>query len=270
MINSRYEDAKALHITTKVLNLDMTEKFSNLSTIDVPADGVTKIVSLPDIPDLSPTYFVSLRISDASGKLIGSNFYWLSTKAETLDWSHSNWYTTPTASYADFTALAGLPKIKLRIAERSEQKGENETKHVMLENPTNSLAFFVRLELNKEQGGPGYNRLAGIDANFRFGFLQVNGFAARTMSAVPSAGGGNAIVGRGNVNYQSRIWQFRGRFRTCPIVHLQQLQTFFLDVGQGYREVTKGKRFVHRSFRQVEGMRRTVMTVHAFHIEFRK
>ena len=153
VINSRYEDAKALHITTKVLNLDMTEKFSNLSTIDVPADGVTKVVSVPDITDLSPTYFVSLRISDASGKLIGSNFYWLSTKAETLDWSHSNWYTTPTASYADFTALAGLPKIKLKIAERSEQNGENETTHVMLENPTNGLAFFVRLKVNKGQGG---------------------------------------------------------------------------------------------------------------------
>jgi len=153
VINSRYEDAKALHVTTKVLDLDMTEKFSNTSTIDVPADGVTKVVSLPDIPGLSPTYFVSLRISDASGNLIGSNFYWLSTKAETLDWSHSNWYTTPTASYADFTALAGLPKIKLKISERNEQNGENETTHVMLENPTNSLAFFVRLKLNKGQGG---------------------------------------------------------------------------------------------------------------------
>src|SRR5204862_3352942 len=153
VINSRYEDAKALHITTKVLNLDMAEKFSNLSTIDVPADAVTKVVSLPDIPDLSPTYFVSLRISDASGKLIGSNFYWLSTKAETLDWSHSNWYTTPTASYADFKALGGLPRIKLNVAERSEHQGEYETTHVTLENPSNSLAFFVRLKVNMGKGG---------------------------------------------------------------------------------------------------------------------
>ena len=89
-----------------------------------PADGVVKVVSVPDIPDLSATYFVSLRISDGEGNLLGSNFYWLSTKPETLDWSHSNWYTTPTASYADFKALGGLPKIKLNVAERSEHQGE--------------------------------------------------------------------------------------------------------------------------------------------------
>ncbi len=153
VINSRYEDAKALRVTTKVLNMDMTEKFSSDSTIDVPADGVVKVVSVPDIPDLSATYFVSLRISDGGGNLLGSNFYWLSTKAETLDWSHSNWYTTPTASYADFKALGGLPKIKLNVAESSEHQGEYETTHAMLENPSNSLAFFVRLKVNKGKGG---------------------------------------------------------------------------------------------------------------------
>jgi exo-1,4-beta-D-glucosaminidase len=153
VINSRYEDAKALRVTTKVLNVDMTEKFSNESTIDVPPDGVVKVVSVPDLPDLSATYFVSLRISDGDGNLLGSNFYWLSTKAETLDWSHSNWYTTPTASYADFKALGGLPKIKLKVAERSERQGEYETTHATLENASNSLAFFVRLKVTKGKGG---------------------------------------------------------------------------------------------------------------------
>jgi len=67
--------------------------------------------------------------------------------------------------------------------------------------------------LNKEQDGPAYNRMAGVDANFRFGFLQVNGFLAQTQSPasmVPPSG--NSLVGRANVNYQSRVWQLRGRF----------------------------------------------------------
>ena len=67
--------------------------------------------------------------------------------------------------------------------------------------------------LNKEQGGPGFNRMAGVDANFRFGYLTMNGFAAKTMSAVPVAGGdGNDYAARAHVNYQDRVWQFRGRF----------------------------------------------------------
>ena len=153
VVNSRFEVAKGLRVQTKVLNLDMTEKFSNESTVDVPEDGVVKVVALPEIADLSATYFVALRISDASGKMLSSNFYWLSTKPETIDWAKSTWYTTPTASYADFTALSQLPKVKLNVSERSEKQGENEITHVTVENPSKSLAFFVRIKVDKSKGG---------------------------------------------------------------------------------------------------------------------
>jgi exo-1,4-beta-D-glucosaminidase len=153
VVNSRFEAATGLHVQTKVVNLDMTEKFSNESTVNVPEDGVVKVVALPEIADLSPTYFVALRISDANGKVLGSNFYWLSTKPETIDWAKSTWYTTPTASYADFTALSQLPKVKLNVTERSEKQGENEITHVTVENPSKNLAFFVRLKVDKSKGG---------------------------------------------------------------------------------------------------------------------
>jgi exo-1,4-beta-D-glucosaminidase len=153
VVNSRFEEAKGLHVTTKVLNLDMSEKFSNDSTIDVPDDGVVKVVSLPEISGLSTTYFVALKISDASGQTVGSNFYWLSTKPETIDWAKSTWYMTPTLSYADFTELSQLPKVKLGVTEHSERQGEDEITHVTLENPTKNLAFFVRLKVDKGRGG---------------------------------------------------------------------------------------------------------------------
>jgi exo-1,4-beta-D-glucosaminidase len=153
VVNSRYEAAKALRVTTKVLNLDMSEKFSNESTVDAAADGVVKVLTLGDIADLSPTYFLSIRIQDASGKPLGQNFYWLSTKPETIDWAKSNWYTTPTLSYADFTALAQLPKVKLNVSDHSEKKGEDEVTHVTIENPSKNLAFFVRLKVDKGKGG---------------------------------------------------------------------------------------------------------------------
>jgi exo-1,4-beta-D-glucosaminidase len=153
LINSRYEDAKGLRVVTKVLNLDMSEKFSKESNVDVAADGVAKVVSLPEISDLSPTYFLDLRVLDSSGKLVDSNFYWLSTKPETLDWARSNWFTTPTQSYADFTVLSQLPKVKLNVTANSERQAENEITHVVLENPSKSLAFFVRLKVNKGKAG---------------------------------------------------------------------------------------------------------------------
>jgi exo-1,4-beta-D-glucosaminidase len=138
-----------LKLTTKIYNLDMTEKFTQSNTIDAPADSTAKVFTLPDVAGLSPTYFVALRVEDSAGKIVGSNFYWLSTKPETIDWSKANWYTTPTASYADYTALTQLPKVKLKVADRSERKGEDEITHVVLQNPSKSLAFFVRLKVDK-------------------------------------------------------------------------------------------------------------------------
>ena len=153
IVSSQYEDAKGLKLTAQVLNLDMTEKFSKETNVDAAADSTNKILTLPDIDGLTPTYFVVLRLQDSSGKTVGSNLYWLSTKPETLDWEKSNWYTTPTTSYADYTALSQLPKVKLKIAEHTERKGEEAVTHVTLENLSKSLAFFVRLKVNKGKGG---------------------------------------------------------------------------------------------------------------------
>jgi exo-1,4-beta-D-glucosaminidase len=153
VVSSQYQDAKALQLTVKAFNLDSSEKYSHQAKLDAAADSTQRILTLPEIEGLSPTYFLLLRLEDASGQLVGSNFYWLSSKAETIDWEKSNWYTTPTASYADYTALSELPRIRLKVSDRSEHKGEDVITHVIVENPGKSLAFFVRLKVNKGKGG---------------------------------------------------------------------------------------------------------------------
>src|SRR5437773_9829260 len=90
-----------------------------------------------------------LLLEDQNGKLVGSNFYWLSTSPEKIAWEKSNWYTTPTASYADFTALSQLRKVKSKVAERIERKGADAITHVIVENPSKSLALFVRSKVNQ-------------------------------------------------------------------------------------------------------------------------
>ncbi len=153
VVSSQYEDAKGLKLTTKIYNLDATEKFSQESPVDAPADSTAKIFTLPDVSGLSGTYFLALRLEDSAGKLVGSNFYWLSTKPETIDWPKSTWFTTPTESYADYNALSQLPKVKLKVTDRSEHRLDQEVTHVTLENPSKNLAFFVRLKVNKGAKG---------------------------------------------------------------------------------------------------------------------
>jgi exo-1,4-beta-D-glucosaminidase len=148
IVSSQYEDAKGLKLTAKVYGVDMKELFSKDATLDVAADSTVKSFTIPEIKD-SPVFFVALRLSDAAGKQVGSNFYWLSNKQETIDWEKSNWYTTPTASYADYTAISQLPKVKLNVTSRTEHKGKDAITHVTVENPSKNLAFFVRLKVNK-------------------------------------------------------------------------------------------------------------------------
>ncbi len=153
VVSSQYEDAKGLKLLTNIYNLDMTEKFSHEDSIDAAADSTAKIFSLPDIQDLSPAYFLVLRLEDSAGKIVGSNFYWLSTKPETIDWAKSTWWMTPTASFADYTSLSQLPKVKLSLSERTERKGDDSITHVTIKNPSQTLAFFVRLKLDRGEHG---------------------------------------------------------------------------------------------------------------------
>ena len=59
---------------------------------------------------------------------------------------------TPTSQFADYTALSSLPKVKLKVASHTERKGEESVTHVALENPSKTLAFFVRLKVTKGTG----------------------------------------------------------------------------------------------------------------------
>ena len=69
--------------------------------------------------------------------------------------------------------------------------------------------------LDKELDGPHFNRLAGFDANFRFGDLQLTGFAAKTVSPTAALlGTGKDFTTRGNINYQSRTWRTTLRYTT--------------------------------------------------------
>jgi exo-1,4-beta-D-glucosaminidase len=153
VVSSQYKDETGLALRAKVYNLDMTEKFSREAKLDLPADGSRNVFTLPVIEGLTPTHFVVLTLNDGKGKLVGSNFYWLSSKRETVAYDQAQWYTTATRSFADFTALSQLAKVKLDVSSRTERKGDQSTTHVTVSNPGRGLAFFVRLKLNRGAAG---------------------------------------------------------------------------------------------------------------------
>jgi exo-1,4-beta-D-glucosaminidase len=153
VVNSFLKEFKGLKAFVSVLNLDLTEKFSTEITFDISSDGVERVVTIPDLQDLSTTYFVKLELKDTDGKSLSSNFYWLSTTKEVFDWDKSYFWTTPMISYPDYTALQTLPEIELTMASNIEADKNKELVNVNVTNPAKYLAFAVNLRLTSGEGG---------------------------------------------------------------------------------------------------------------------
>src|SRR6266545_5708161 len=119
VINTKYQPLPAMKLTAQVYDINFAEKFARTINVDVEADSNLKAITLPEIPDLSPTYFLQLALEDNRGQTISSNFYWLSTRDDVLDPQKSKWYYTPVSSFADMTQLQQLPAVKLSVSGRS-------------------------------------------------------------------------------------------------------------------------------------------------------
>jgi exo-1,4-beta-D-glucosaminidase len=145
VVNSFYRAYPGMKARAWVYNIDMSEKFAKDAALDVAEDSSTRVFTIPALDGLSSTYFVRLALEDASGKTVSTNFYWLSTKPDDLDWDQSTWFYTPEKSYADYTALNGLPPVELKYSAESEVKGDDGITRVTVENPSGNLAFAVHL-----------------------------------------------------------------------------------------------------------------------------
>ena len=163
VVNSYYKQFPGLKATAKVYNFDMTEKYSKEATVDSPSDSSVRVFTLPEIAGLSTTYFVSLTLESAGG-VVSRNFYWLSTKPEAVDFDKAPQvrvpFTTiatsiPTKTFADYTELNSLPPVDLDVTAQSRTEGAEGVTTVTVRNPSRSLAFAIRLKVNRAPGGRG-------------------------------------------------------------------------------------------------------------------
>jgi len=115
--------------------------------VDVAADGVTRAFAVPQPKGLSTAYFLRLRLEDSNGPPLSTNFYWLSTQEDVLDWEKTEWYYTPTRRHADLRALARLPPTTLALRTGPEEGGPEPAARVRVEHTGRALAFQVHLKL---------------------------------------------------------------------------------------------------------------------------
>jgi exo-1,4-beta-D-glucosaminidase len=152
VVNSVDLDFNNLKAKAGVWDLKLNKRFSQETLLDVPPDSSRKVLDIPDMQDLTTTYFVYLTLQDSGGKTVSTNLYWLSAKPDVLDEASTTWYYTPARSQADLTGLSQLLAVKLKAASKTEPKGDENSTCIKIANPGPNLAFFIRLKIKKGQG----------------------------------------------------------------------------------------------------------------------
>jgi exo-1,4-beta-D-glucosaminidase len=155
VINGTFDRLTGMKASAKIYNIDATEKASKNATLDLDPDSSNKAFDLPAVPGISKTYFVRLQLHDAKGELVSDNFYWLSSKLDTLDWEHKqDTVYTPQKEFADLTGLNSLPPVKLDVAATAAQNDQAiGGLRVSVKNPSASVAFMVHLRVTEGKGG---------------------------------------------------------------------------------------------------------------------
>ncbi len=155
LVNETHEAREGLTAEIKVLDLDSKVLLEKEPAVKVGENTGTKIFDLSGLENLTDVYFVSLKLKDATGKMVADNFYWLSKKEDTLDKKKTIWLYTPQKDYADFTALKKMApvEIKTNVHFGEEAKGKTRSVKVELTNPTDKLAFFIELKVVGDKDG---------------------------------------------------------------------------------------------------------------------
>ncbi|UXY25861.1 glycoside hydrolase family 2 protein [Streptomyces sp. HUAS TT20] len=137
VVNNRHTSATGLTARATLFNPDGTQKYDKTATkMTVKGDGAhADALTLPaSVSGLSTTYLLRLTLTDSAGKEVSRNVYWLSTEADTLDWANTDWYYTPTTSYADLKGLASMAEVPVSATASTESADGASTTTVTVRN----------------------------------------------------------------------------------------------------------------------------------------
>jgi exo-1,4-beta-D-glucosaminidase len=152
------------------------------------------LASLPSrFERITRTYFLSLRLLDAAGAPLADNFYWLSTKPDTMDWGKRRGTAyTPQKDFGDLSGLNSLPQVKLVVTTRARVDGDQSIVQIKVKNPSASVALMVHPRLT--QGKDGFDIVPVFWDDNYFSLLPGEEKSVEARYARSSAGGKPAIL----------------------------------------------------------------------------
>jgi exo-1,4-beta-D-glucosaminidase len=155
-VNDYYKNYNGLKSDIKILNAESKIIFEKGKEFSIDENSSIKIIDLPEINDTSKLFFINLELKDNSGNPISDNFYWISSKEDSLDFINSQWFYTPMKSYADLKEINKLPKTTISYSEKYISKNDEENIEVTLDNNSDKLAFFIELKVVDQKTGKSF------------------------------------------------------------------------------------------------------------------
>jgi exo-1,4-beta-D-glucosaminidase len=155
VVNSTYNSVAGLHASVHVHNLAWKELFSSEATVNASLDSAQRVFSIPEslYSGAERLFFIDLSLSDAAGRVISRNFYWVPGTLTSFDFPKTDFTHTPAARHEDLTALASLPAAKVVAHAEIENTPRGRELQVHLDNSTAALAFQVRVAVRTQSGG---------------------------------------------------------------------------------------------------------------------
>ncbi|MCL6669890.1 glycoside hydrolase family 2 protein [Streptomyces panaciradicis] len=159
VVDNRHTAASGLTVRAALFNPDGSQKYGKTVTgATVKGDGAhARALTLPSsVSGLATTYLLRLTLTDSSGKEVSRNVYWLSTRPDTLDWAHTDWYYTPTTSYADLRGLASMARVPVSATASTVTSHGTSTTTVTLRNTGNGTtpSLLTDVHLVDAEGRP--------------------------------------------------------------------------------------------------------------------
>ncbi len=149
--NNTLSDMHDLKLSISAYDIASNKIFTHEWTGNIKANSANLVYQLPEIMGLTDVWFLDLRISDASGKELDNNFYWLSVKPDVLDYQAADtmaWaYYTPSKSYADYSELYKLPETALSCKYSFKKEGNKGIITLKVKNPAKNIAFFIFMDV---------------------------------------------------------------------------------------------------------------------------
>ena len=131
-----------------IYGLDGNLLYDCSSDVEMPMGSSTRLFEVPHVEN--DINFIFLTLEDSKGNVVSGNEYVIAEVMDKHDWKKYRWWRTQVESYGDFSALDNLAEAEVSVSVSGNQ--------VTLENKSDVVAFFIRMDLKDSEGDvlPGY------------------------------------------------------------------------------------------------------------------